>query len=133
MSEQLDAYCAFWERLTSASVDTLDTVVAPNFAFKDPFNDLKGRDAVKVMLRHMFGKVKEPRFVVIGRAMNGQTAYLRWRFTTGTGFAIEGMSEVEFGPDGKAIRHVDHWDAAAQVYGKIPLLGGLLRLIGRFF
>jgi hypothetical protein len=129
----LDAYCAFWEQMTPASVDALDAVAAPDFAFKDPFNDLQGRDAVKAMLRHMFGKVKEPRFVVTGRAMNGQTAYLRWRFTTGNGFVIEGMSEVEFGPDGKAIRHVDHWDAAAQVYGKIPLLGGLLRLIGRFF
>jgi hypothetical protein len=41
------------------------------------------------------------------------------------------LSEVRFGPDGLVAEHRDHWDAAEQLFGRLPLLGALLRLIAR--
>jgi len=43
----------------------------------------------------------------------------------------EGMSDVHFAPDGRVADHQDHWDAAAQFYGRLPLVGPLLRWLGR--
>jgi steroid Delta-isomerase len=126
-------YIDFWQTLQPDNLDRLESVAVPDIVFTDPFRTLTGIPAVKHMLAEMFRKTKSPRFVVTGHALNGATAYLRWRFTVESGYTIEGMSEVEFAPDGRALRHIDHWDAASQVYGKIPLLGSLLRLLGRLF
>lgn len=126
-------YIAYWQNLSPQTVDRLDDIATPDFIFTDPFRTLQGTAAIKQMLHEMFRKTKSPRFVVTGQALNGTTAYLRWRFTIASGYTIEGMSEVEFTADGRAKRHVDHWDAASQVYGKIPLLGSLLRLLGKLF
>ena len=42
---------------------------------------------------------------------------------------IAGVSEVRFTPDGLVAEHVDHWDAAAQVYARLPGLGAALRFV----
>lgn len=128
----LDAYIAFWENLSPATLPQLEAVAVEDFRFSDPFNTLTSRAELSALLARMFTKMQDPKFVVTGRAVQGDTAYLRWVFTA-KGWRLEGMSEVAFGgPDGRAISHVDHWDAASQVYEKIPLLGSLLRLIRRF-
>jgi steroid delta-isomerase len=132
MNAAQHSYVEFWQTLRPDQLDRLDAVVVPEFVFTDPFRTLQGTTAVKTMLAHMFRKTSAPRFVVTGSAVNGSWLYLRWRFETASQFVIEGMSEVEFGSDGRALRHIDHWDAASQLYGKIPLLGALLRLLGRF-
>jgi hypothetical protein len=43
---------------------------------------------------------------------------------------IPGMSEILFGPDGRALRHFDYWDAG-RVYEMVPLLRGLIHLVRR--
>ena len=44
---------------------------------------------------------------------------------------VEGMSEIRFAPDGRVTDHQDHWDAATQFYGRLPLIGPALRWLGR--
>jgi hypothetical protein len=41
------------------------------------------------------------------------------------------MSEVAFGADGRALSHIDHWDAGGQFYARLPVLGTLIRLVKR--
>jgi hypothetical protein len=41
------------------------------------------------------------------------------------------MTEVHFDQSGKVAAHLDHWDAASQLYEHVPLLGGVLRIIRR--
>lgn len=128
------AYARFWQDMTPASLDRLDTVFAPDIHFRDPFNDVRGRDRMRAILDHMFTATQKPRFVVTDIAESGRAAYLRWDFTfevRGRALRIEGISEVRFNADGLAVEHIDHWDAAAQFYERLPALGGLLRLIRR--
>lgn len=42
---------------------------------------------------------------------------------------IDGVSEVRFDSVGLITAHIDYWDAARQLYEKLPLLGGVLRMI----
>lgn len=127
-------YARFWQDMTPASLDRLDTAFAPDIHFRDPFNDVRGRDRIREILDHMFTATQRPRFVVTDIAESDRAAYLRWDFSfevRGRALRIEGVSEVRFDTDGLAVEHIDHWDAAAQFYERLPALGGLLRLIRR--
>ena len=69
MSDRLDAYIAFLERLTLERLDELDALVTPDVRFKDPFNDLRGAQAMKRALAMAFDH-GPPRFEVIDREFN---------------------------------------------------------------
>ncbi|ACI98030.1 nuclear transport factor 2 family protein [Rhodospirillum centenum] len=129
----LDAYVRYFEALTPDTLDRLDRLAVPDIHFKDPFNEFRSRDRLKLVFGRMFQRVDSPRFIVRDHAISGQTAYLRWTLTFRSRgprpWSIEGMSEVRFDHAGRAVSHVDHWDAAEQLYERLPVLGTVLRLI----
>ena len=133
----LDAYVAFFENLSPESLPHLEALCALEVRFRDPFNDVRGVAPFCAVLTKMFEDVAEPRFEVTHRAVSGRTAYLRWIFTyrvAGSRAAprrIDGVSEIHLNADGKVTVHIDHWDAGAQVYEQVPLLGSLVRMVKR--
>lgn len=135
MSEQaLAAYARFYETLSPDELDGLRGLVAPGVRFKDPFNDVRGVDALIRVTASMF-RFGRPRFEIIDRALSERAGYLLWRYTVDTAAGnpriIEGMTELRFDGEGRVVEHIDHWDAAGQVYEKLPLLGAVLRLVRR--
>jgi hypothetical protein len=135
--EALDAYVAFFEGLNPASLHRLDELCAPEVRFRDPFNDVRGVARFRAVLAKMFRDVAEPRFEVTDQAISSRACYLRWTFTfRGAGphegpRRIEGVSEVHLNAAGKVTAHIDHWDAGAQIYEQVPLLGSLVRMVKR--
>jgi steroid delta-isomerase len=128
----IDAYARYWEMLSPATTADLRNLARPDLVFRDPFNEIRGVDAVVAMLDRMFRDLGRPRFVVVRIASDGPVSFIRWDFTfelRGRALLIEGVSEVELDGEGKVVRHIDHWDAAGQVYERIPLLGSLLRQV----
>ena len=132
------AYARFWEELTPATAARFLEVAHPEVRFRDPFNDIQGADRVVALLEHMFEQLGDVAFSVEDEALCGRKAFLRWSFhcrlkhwPRTRPFVIEGVSEVVFDEAGLALLHVDHWDAAGQVYERVPLLGGALRLVRR--
>lgn len=130
------AYIAYYETLCADTVGDLDALCAPNVRFRDPFNDVVGVDKYRAILERMLDDVRDPEFTVTDRAVSGRVAYLRWKFSfhprrSRTPWIFEGMSEVHFDTSGKVAQHLDHWDSGYQFFGRIPVLGGLIRLIGR--
>nr|WP_281392751.1 nuclear transport factor 2 family protein [Roseospira goensis] len=130
-------YVAFFETMTPAALDDgLDAVASPDIHFVDPFNDVTGVAALRRILRAMYGDTRDPRFVVTHRAFDGDVCFLRWRFTAGVpalraDLEIVGMTELRFAADGRVCEHVDHWDAAGQMYERVPGLGWVLRRLRR--
>jgi hypothetical protein len=60
------------------------------------------------------------------------TVYIKWIFSykyKSSHREFEGMSEVRFSNEGKVASHIDHWDAARNVYETVPVLGFILRKI----
>lgn len=128
----LARYGDYHERLSPATLGDLDALTSEDLRFRDPFNELRGRDAYRRVLAHMFTSIVEPRFTILDRASSGSTGYLKWRFAgalRGRNFEIVGMSEITFDARGLVTEHIDHWDAASQFYERIPVLGTLMRLI----
>lgn len=134
--EWAEAYSRFWEGLSLDSLDSVNHRMAPEIAFADPFVELTGKDAVQAHFRKVYTRLHGVVVTVKDVAVGRSGAYLRWSFAYsmrpgGSPWVLEGVSEVVFRADGLAIGHVDHWDAASQVYEKLPALGGVLRLIKR--
>lgn len=78
--------------------------------------------------------LQQPRFVVRERIEQTDKAFLVWDFTflwQGKAMHIHGGTLLHFAPDGRVVNHRDYWDAAGELYEKIPLLGALLRRIKR--
>ncbi|MDM7946275.1 nuclear transport factor 2 family protein [Oceanibaculum nanhaiense] len=136
MKDAVAAYGRFFETIAPDSLDRLDGIVAPDVRFVDPFNDVTGIEGYRAVFRHMFETVDQPRFTILRTATDGDTAFYRWRFSFRRKGAvdiwtIEGMSEVRFLANGLVAAHIDHWDAASQLYERLPVIGALLRWIRR--
>ena len=127
----------FFETLTPDSAHQLSRVYTDDVWFKDPFNEVSGVAEVTRIFTHMFEQVDAPRFVVTQRVLQGEHAFLTWDFLfrmkrhSGAEQCIRGATHLRFGADGRADFHRDYWDAAEELYEKLPLLGSLMRWLKR--
>ncbi len=125
----------FFEQIDLATVSQLGQIYTPDAFFKDPFNEVQGIDAITRIFRHMFDQVDSPRFVVTNSVVQGDQAFLTWdflfrmkRFSSGEQ-CIRGATHVRFAADGRVSFHRDYWDAAEELYEKLPLIGSLMRTL----
>ena len=127
----------FYETLTATSVAGLAEIYAADAWFKDPFNEVTGIVAIEAIFRHMFVQVEAPRFVVTSHMVQGEQAFMTWDFLFRMRSkpeleqCIRGATHLHFAADGRVKVHRDYWDAAEELYEKIPLLGGLMRWLKR--
>lgn len=126
---------AFFESIAVDNVQQLAQLYTDDAWFKDPFNEVQGLPAIERIFAHMFAQVDAPRFVVTRQVLQGEHAFLTWDFLFRMKrFArdeqcIRGATHVRFAPDGRVAMHRDYWDAAEELYEKLPVLGGLMRLL----
>ena len=127
----------FYETMSVASLPRLCTIYAPDARFKDPFNEVRGHAAILRIFEHMFVQVAQPRFRVTSQVAQGREAFLTWDFEfrmrrfSSVAQCIRGASHLHFGADGLVLAHRDYWDAAEELYEKLPLLGAFMRWLKR--
>ena len=124
----------FFETLSPQSVAQLHTIYDAQARFKDPFNEVQGLPEIERIFQHMYVALDQPHFVVTGQVVDGPQAFLTWefrfrfkRFDTTTLQAVRGASHVVFNEQGLVTLHRDYWDAAEELYEKLPLVGGVMR------
>lgn len=130
----VDRLVQLYEQLTPAHLARLDAHYASDARFKDPFNEVRGVPAIRQVFAHMFATLEQPRFVVTQRIVQGDQAFLAWEFhfrlrrwRAGQEQCIRGGSHVSFDPQGLVVVHRDYWDAAEELYEKLPVVGALMR------
>ena len=127
----------FFESISPEAVQRIDEIYAADAWFKDPFNEVRGIEPIRRIFGHMFEQVDAPRFVVREAVADGDSAFLTWDFlfrSRRLGDAeqvIHGASHLRFDADGRVSYHRDYWDAAEELYEKIPVLGALMRALKR--
>ena len=131
-------FIAFFENLSPADLARLGQVYAPEARFKDPFNEVRGVPAIQAIFAHMFGALEQPRFVVTGRVVQGNQCFLTWdflfafqRFDKGVTQTVRGASHLVLDAQGLVTLHRDYWDAAEELYEKLPVVGALMRWLRR--
>ena len=137
-SPELARLVDFFEGLDAARAAHIDSLYTPDAYFKDPFNEINGTAAIRRIFEHMFVQVAEPRFTITAAMQCGSEAFLAWdfrfrmrRFDTRSVQTIRGATHVRFSPDGRVTWHRDYWDAAEELYEKLPLVGTLMRWLKR--
>ena len=137
-AQSLGRLVVFFETLTEKSVADLPLIYAPDARFKDPFNAVQGCAAISAIFSHMFVALEAPRFVVIERISQGQQCFLTWEFRfrfknyqQTTEQVILGASHIVFNEQGLVSLHRDYWDAAEELYEKLPIVGSVMRWLKR--
>jgi ketosteroid isomerase-like protein len=94
--------------------------------------DPGGQGAIARIFQHMFETVDQPCFIVLQAITQGDQAFLTWDFhfqrkPSGQPLRIHGATHLRFDAQGRITMHRDYWDAAEELYAKLPLLGHLMR------
>ena len=134
----------FFESISLDSVAQIAQLYAPKAFFKDPFNEVSGVPAIQKIFAAMFSQVDHPSFKVVSAVAQSQAvgldqeAFLTWefyftmrRFRVGQRQTIRGATHLKFDAAGLIIYHRDYWDAAEELYEKLPVLGSLMRWLKR--
>ena len=126
-----------FEQLTPQSLAHLETLYTADARFKDPFNTVQGTPAIRAIFEHMFATLGSPRFVIVDCVAQGQQCFLTWDFLfvlPRLGPAeqrIHGASHLVLADDGRIAVHRDYWDAAEELYEKLPVVGSVMRWLKR--
>ena len=134
MSGVHDRYRRYLEDLSSATLGDLETYVTADVRFKDPFNDVRGVDAMRRVFQHMFENVQDVKFCAQDMASEGPMCFMSWRFEgklRGNPWIFDGASIIRFAEDGRVTEHIDHWDAGVNFYERLPIIGSLLAFLRR--
>lgn len=129
---------AFFEALTPHELGRLGEFYVADARFKDPFNEVQSVPAIEQVFAHMYRALESPRFVVHDIVAEGDQAFLSWefrfrfrRFDRDTEQKVRGGTHLVFAADGRIALHRDYWDAAEELYEKLPGVGALMRWLKR--
>jgi hypothetical protein len=129
---------AYFENLAPDNLAQIDQYYATQARFKDPFNDVTGLLEIRRIFEHMFVALVEPRFVVTAQICQGSQCFLTWEFRfqfrgfhKGREQVILGASHLVLDEQGLVTLHRDYWDAAEELYEKLPWVGALMRWLKR--
>jgi ketosteroid isomerase-like protein len=124
----------FFEALQPQNLVQLKTFYSEQARFKDPFNEVQGVEAIEKIFSHMFESLDNPHFVITAQVVDGHQAFLTWdfkfrfkRFDTTTEQIVLGTTHLVLDDQMRITLHRDYWDAAEELYEKLPWVGGLMR------
>ena len=124
----------FFEALNPQSLAQLKNFYSPAAQFKDPFNQVQGIEAIEQIFLHMYESLENPRFVITTQVVDGHQAFLTWdfkfrfkSFDTITEQVVKGTTHLVLDDQLSITLHRDYWDAAEELYEKLPWVGGLMR------
>lgn len=126
----------WFESLTPTTLDQLPSIYAEQARFKDPFNAVQGASAIRAVFSHMFNALEQPRFVIHEVVVQGDQCFLTWDFHFRLNrrkgdITIHGGSHLKLDAGGCITLHRDYWDAAEELYAKLPIIGALMRWLKR--
>ena len=138
IAQAVERLVQFFEQLQPQDLERLPEIYAPDARFKDPFNEVQGLPAIEGIFAHMFEALDSPHFIVTERIVQDNKCFLVWdfrfrfkRFDTQTWQTVRGGTQLAFDAQGLVTLHRDYWDAAEELYEKLPLVGGLMRWLKR--
>jgi len=133
---RLEELLSWYTTLTADSVKLATDFYHPNASFKDPFNEVQGVVAIMRIFDHMFVTTQNPRFIMHDRIEQHGQAFVSWTFEfelKGKQYSILGASHLMFDEQGFVTMHRDYWDAAEELFQKLPFIGRPVRWLRRQF
>ncbi len=92
--------------------------------FRDPIQELRGKEAFEHMNRNLAARSRSFRFDLLDRAGEGPIAFLRWRMALepkfGRAMEVEGTTFLRANEAGLVVEHLDYWDLASFFASAVP-------------
>jgi hypothetical protein len=136
MTPQVQNIMAWYANLSPTSLKDIGKYYADDARFKDPFNEVKGVKAIQAIFDHMFATTQYPKFVFEEVIEQESKTFLTWEFhfgLRGKSYAVKGGSMLTFNVQGLIVDHRDYWDAAEELWEKLPIIGVLVGWLRRQF
>jgi limonene-1,2-epoxide hydrolase len=129
---------SFYERLAPPDLDRLPEIYAPHAYFRDPFNEVRGLPEIRRIFAQMFEHLDDCRFAFLDEVVDEGGALLTWdmtfrirRLKPAEVRTIHGATHLKFDAAGRIAYHRDYWDAADELYAKLPVIGPVMRWLKR--
>ena len=121
---------SWFEQLSPQTLGQITELYHPQCYFKDPFNEFYERKSLEKLFAEMFVKLDQPRFVISETLSEGHSTFIVWQFhfvLRQRNVQINGSSHVKFDEQGLVTFHRDYWDAAEELYEKLPVIGFVMK------
>lgn len=134
----LEAFCAFFNKLDSTCTENLYNVYTEDVTFQDPLHRIEGLMELESYFAALYAQVTTCRFHFHHRQRLNDTAFVTWTMylvhpslARGGEVTVEGCSQLVFAGDGsgRVRRHRDYFDVGELLYERLPLLGSVVKWI----
>jgi limonene-1,2-epoxide hydrolase len=135
----VEKFRAFFGDLNEADIKaTIRSVYAPDTRFNDTLKYIRGVDALEPYMVETARNVDSCKVEFEEVIPTPSGVFIRWRmgirfkkFHKGETQWSIGMSHLRFDREGRIAYHQDYWDAGANIFEKIPVLGAGIRAVKR--
>ena len=127
---RFEALLDWYSTLSPATLPQAADYYHRDAQFKDPFNEVEGVSAIIAVFEHMFSTTENPHFILHDRIVQERQAFVSWTFEFGLNgkpYSIRGATHFKFDVQGMVLVHRDYWDAAEELFQKLPLVGAPVR------
>ena len=134
-SEALARVQEFLSEMTAERIRSdIRDVYAPDVFMNDTLRTLEGVDEVEEYLLETVARTSFVRVRFDDVARSGGDYYLRWfmayqsdRINGGDVVESIGMTHIRFDAAGRVILHQDYWDSGDGLFGRVPVVGWMIR------
>ena len=136
--ESLNAFTTFLQKIDDQAYVEANAakVYAPDAYLNDTLVTHHGVKQIKAYFLKTAETMTQYQVTVDDTVSSGNDNYVRWtmvftapKLNGGKPVESVGMSHVRFNSAGKVIMHQDFWDSGTNIYGQIPVLGGVIESI----
>jgi hypothetical protein len=132
MDKWLQRYVDVLESLNKENLSSLDSVLAEQIDFRDPFNHTYIRSDFLALLDDMYTKLGPVNFDIHQANSEGPNGMIYWTFSASNSpfgeISFNGMSRLLTNEQGIVILHHDFWDGS-ELMERVPLAGAVVRFL----
>jgi hypothetical protein len=140
--ESLNTFTTFLQKIDDKAYVEANTakVYAPDAYLNDTLVTHHGPDEIKKYFLNTADTMTQYQVTVDDTVSSGNDHYVRWtmvftapKLNGGKPVESVGMSHVRFNSAGQVVMHQDFWDSGTNIYGQLPVMGGVIESIRRRF
>lgn len=140
--ESLNSFTTFLQKIDDKSYVETNTakVYSADAYLNDTLVTHHGPEEIKAYFLNTADTMTQYQITVDDTVSSGNEHYVRWtmvfaapKLNGGKPIESVGMSHVRFNSAGQVIMHQDFWDSGTNIYGQLPVLGGMIESIRRRF
>lgn len=140
--ESLNAFTTFLQKIDDKAFVEANTakVYSADAYLNDTLVTHHGPEEIKAYFLNTADTMTQYQVTVDDTVSSGNDHYVRWtmvftapKLNGGKPVESVGMSHIRFNSAGQVVMHQDFWDSGTNIYGQLPVLGGVIESIRRRF